>query len=279
MGKAKTYQDNVRQENLLYFDEKYRLTDGFKEGINSLFASYSSNGGTFSDINLRAQPRLTNRMRAETDSKVYAELAKMDEEASSDFSKKIFDFVRRYHLSSEWVLPLIDLVIIGTFDVPDTRYAIRYDEILPDEVSIRVNQRTTIKDLTHALHDAQKPLPKLSGKRSYAGAYDPTEDPDFIDAVKKTSLDFLNEDQVSDYEKRLFFDPEDLIESAKLIYKNRKQQKDAGARGTATPPKFAKSMSDKKYFSSTLKGVAVQKAVERLKKQRPRFQQKKVADK
>lgn len=268
------YRDIVRQENLLIFDDKYKTVRGFKEDLNNLLSLYCPKSLVFEDINLRARPRPQLAAFERIASEVNAALNNFDVPSWNLFFKRIKDFITRYSLGSEWTIFLVNLSLAGHFDVPDKRYDIRYDENSPTEACIYVTGRTTADDLNFALLDIKQLMPESKEKRFYAKAYNPVEDPDFVDAVKRTSLDIMNKRDLSYNEEHYLYDPNDLASSIKEIYKYRKGEKEVGLKATAKPPRFKSKMSDKEYFRGALKGVEITKATERLKKLRGRFQKK-----
>ena len=157
----------------------------------------------------------------------------------------------------------------GEYIVPETNYFLQKDPVLADSVLISVNRDTSDPDILLALYDAKKMLVSRRYEKEKAGSYSNVEDPDLLMRVERQSRITWNIAQLSGYELELFKKAKSLAAAERDIYEYRKKQ---GEKGPLMRPKFIKQISDREYFkSSGLKGDALSRALERLKKHKEKY--------
>ena len=273
-GKGPTpRREAIRQENLLEFDRKYRTLKGLKSDLIGLFEKYGPDGKELELFSLRSLRRSSSDEERVNFREMLTAAFSFDSDRIPVFEQEIASFMAKYDFESEWMIYLHQLILTGIYDVPDTRYVLWWTKERPKEASIMVNRNTTVDDLEDAMKAAREFLPPPNKKHQYQKSYSSVEDPDFIDAVKVTEIDYLNRNELSEYEKlRHLYDPADISGSKKKVYDSRKKQHDTGVKVGKLTPDFRVKMSDEEFLKrGGLKGAELKRAVERIKKQRTRF--------
>ncbi len=199
----------------------------------------------------------------------------MDRDTISSYRFAIDALMLQYDFSREWRPHFELLILTGLYMVPRTHYWIESDDNDPKKVSIVVGPQTKPDDVKEALLQIQKQLHWGRKGHGYAKSYSWINDPLTVDALKKTSVPYININSLTNEEEKVLYEKhrdDPVVASDKILARRTKYRK-AGERAQTGRPKFVTELSDREYFKKVggLKKGELTQAVETLKKRRAKY--------
>lgn len=195
-NKALTFEEKVRQENLLLFADMYeKNTNCFRDDIESLFSLYNPKKElSLSGVRWGEYREQTSSQEKFSNSLTY-----------QDILEKVNCLIQKHEFGPEWLPYFSILVTLGEFDVPYMRYVIRRDENNPHHICIVFNNQATEQDIRSAYSTAQHYFTGKSKHKGYnPSTYKSTEDAEFIRAVNATENECLLENALTTYDKIIY---------------------------------------------------------------------------